>query len=336
MNGKQEYPPSTRPPSKPKKKARWFWPAIGVLLCVFTAATIQRNRIRAHFWARQLAETQDPGQQAYYLASLAAVGHSAAGAIEALARHELPQNRALAVVALARLPEQSGLDELARLVGDADREVAESAALSLAFMEGVEPVQALLRAIASDSPTTAAAAAAALSRIDPPDALGALCTAASSHPHPLVRAQALESLAVCFTPAKPPLPRSPPGPQLDDTGESPSPADLRPPHTCDPVGVMVTALSDQGRFSGLLSLERQVALAAAAANRHAVPSSAVTPSPPLEPDGRTVAQVAALSLGTLTGKKFDHPTPITAADRARLVAQCRQWLADRQAAETDD
>jgi hypothetical protein len=307
-----------------------------VLLCVFVGAIIQRDLIRAHWWAIQLAKTQDPDRRAYYLASLAAVGRSAIGAIDGLAHHERPETRALAVVALARLPEQAGLDELARLLGDADQDVADSAALSLAFMQTAQPRRVLTEAAPSAAPTTAAAATAALSRVDAPEALAALCAAATEHPHPQVRAQAVESLAVWIMSAQPAARPPPPGRSASGAGHSQPAAEVRPPPPCDPVSVMVAALGDQAEFTGLLALERQIANAAAAADRHVVTPSGIPFSPSAEPAGRTVAEVAAAGLGRMTGRKFDHRVPTTPADRARLVAQCRQWLANRQAAETGE
>lgn len=301
----------------------WFWLAIGVFVCLFAVVIHQRNRIRAHWWGARLAETttEDPTMQAYYLASLAAVGDSATGAINRLARHERADVRALAVVALARLPDGHGLEDLRRLLEDDDRDVAESAALSLAFMSGDgagdRSLQVLTEAASSDKPMSAAAAIAALSRIHTADALEPLCGAAAGHLKPLVRAQAVESL----------------GAWLRTSPRHGSPTTTRPVGDSDPVSVLVAALSDQGTFSGRLSLERQIDAAEAAMNEHSDAQATGESSGHAASKRRTVAEVAAASLGALTGRTFDHQVERTTAQQADLITQCHRRLVERAAAE---
>ncbi|MBN2561165.1 MAG: HEAT repeat domain-containing protein [Phycisphaerae bacterium] len=380
----EEAPGVAARPAPPEGRSWWFWLTIGVLVCLFFVAVHHRDRIRAHWWASQLASADDTETQAYYLGLLVAVGDSAEGAVKRLARHECAEVRALAVVVLARLPDDGGFDELRRLLWDTDRDVAESAALSLAFMDGGRGLGALIEATAFDQtpshnlpcrrcpahdetpagrrchslgtgsrPTAAAAAGvAALSRIKSAEAVKALCNAAARHPHPLVRAQAVESLAACIAAdqtTSPPCHRVewlPPAsrPALGPGASQPA-ADRQPARAaadgdpipagadCDPIGVLVAALSDQAEFHGELSLERQIRAAMAAVGPNAREWAAAAPAGTAAPVVRTVSQIAADHLGRLTGMQFDHHVARTAAEQAELAVRCRYELARRAAGD---
>lgn len=299
---------------------RWFWLTIALLVCSAAAALHQRNRIRAHWWVTRLVNnpSADPAAQAYCLASLAAVGDQAAGAVQRLARHDRSEVRALAVVVLARWPGEDSLDELRHLMADADPDVAESAALSLAFLGGTGPTRRLIDAVGADQPSVAMAAAAALSRSDSPEALTTLCDLASRHPRPRVRAQAVESLAAWTANAL--LGRA----QASGDGEA-LPRAFGHPATRHPIDVLVDALDDQATFQGHLSLERQIASAALAAGDRE--NNAASDGLPEE---RTVAQIAADALERLTGLQCDPSVSTTAAQRAQLADRCRRLMGQRQ------
>lgn len=322
----------------PRHRLGWFWPAIGVLVCLFVIVIHQRDRIRAHWWATQLANVDDLEKRAYCLASLAAAGESATGAVQRLARHESAEVRALAVIALARLPGERGVTGLGCLMGDADRDVAESAAVSLAFHDNTAALGLLLEAAASDDRPSATAAVAALSHVASAAALEALCDAATEHSCPLVRAQAVESLAasIMAEEAKPRLPTTRP---VRGSDPSPSEAGRDPTEYArdrDPIAVLVAALNDPAVFNGSLSLERQIAAAGAAVQKTAGRKAVDQPSESAMAGQRTVAQVAAKSLAMLTGKTLDGQAARSDVEQAELAAQCRRWLVERRAARSGD
>ncbi len=299
---------------------RWFWPCIIALVCLFFLVIYQRNTIRAHWWAAQLAEAKNLTDQAYYLASLAAVGDSAAGAVRRLARDEDASARALAVIATARLPGRRAVDGLRRLMADADREVAESAAVHLAFMaDRSEALDALITGTASEHPRTAVAATAALSRVGAPRVTGALRQAAIEHPEPLVRAQAVESMIALMTA------------DLTDTDTDAT--------SCGPVresiAVLVAAVNDQATFAGRLALERQVDEATAFIRRSSQTGSPGSPEKPSDQAERTVAQIAADGLARLTGRTIEHQIPRTPTQQAEFVNDCCRWTEERRSADLD-
>jgi hypothetical protein len=302
-----EHPgPSPETPTH-RGGTRWFWPAIIVMVAAFIIVVCQRGQIRSRWWAWQLTRSNDLTQQAHYLGLLIGAGDAGAGAVDSLARYPRAEVRALAVVALAKLRGERGIAGLRRLLTDEDADVAESAAVSLAFLKDQQGLGSLVEAVERGSPTAAAAALAALPRIASPVAMDTLCRTASDHAVARVRAQAVESLAAW----------------LMAGGESEN-------LPCDPVGVLVAALEDPGKFPGVLSLERQIASAELMTNRPiAREGSASPPAVPSCCSLRTVGEVAAGYLERLTGRKFEPAAGRTAADCAELAEQCRTWLRER-------
>ena len=303
----------------PTAKSRWPALAIVVLLCVFSAVMLHRNNLRAHWWAARLAAAEDLRSRGYYIASLTAVGDAACGAIHRLAADSRPEIRALAIPAMARLSEKARLAELDVLLSDVDDDVRESAATALAFMGNDAATRILIDGVQSGGSAAAASCVAALGRLSSPDALGAVCKAAASHSDPAVRAQAVESLAACVT--------------IEALGEQGIAASARP--SCDPILVLVSALTDQAIFTTHLALERQIAtVAAAVSSKAAPPPDKITrfrleDAPHAGPAApRTVAEVAAHWLTSLTG----HPiTPVDpgSSGPAELADQCRQWIVEK-------
>ena len=299
--------------AKVGQRSPWlFRAAVVVLIGLSLLVVIERNRIRAYWWAWQLTRTDDAAAQAYYVGSLSAVGDAATDAVERLARDERPEIRSLSIIVLARLPHGGGVNGLGTLLGDRDQDVAESAALSLAFIEGGaaagQAQRLLIDAVASDDSRRACAAAAALSRVNSEPAIVALANAARRHAEPLVRAQAIESLAASLGAGR--MTRQP----------------LPPPTAeCDPLGVLVAALSDEGTFTGGLSLERQMASASGFAGaRTGVPMPATEPA--TLSAGRTVGDVAAENLARLTGQPIEPRETWTPEEQAQVLKQCREAL----------
>jgi HEAT repeat protein len=278
------------------------------------------NNLRAHWWATRLAAAEDLKSRAYYVASLTAVGDAACGAIHRLAKDPRPEVRSLAIPAMIRLSEKSRLIELSGLLADADADVRESAATALAFMGADAATRLLIEHAESPQGSSAAACVAALGRLSSPDALAAVCKAAASHADPFVRAQAVESLAACAT--------------IASLGDQ----DGAPPFrsSSDPILVLVSALGDRAIFTGHLALERQIATVSTAMSSKAAPSrekiakfrlESTPPPAPAAP--RTVAEIAASWLSSLTGRQI-APADLGDSGPAELADQCRRWIAERR------
>jgi hypothetical protein len=283
--------------------------SICILVVLFGAAILYRNPIRAHYWAARLADSGDISTQGYYLACLANLGESAHGAAQRLARHPQAHVRSLAVFVLQRLPPESCIDDLASLLADADEAVRESAATALGFKGSPQAVRVLCSAARSDDGNRAAAAAAALGRVESPAAVDALCEAAKTHRVALVRAQALEALTDAIL--------------SGDSGQGVSTKAHAAPTSrpqCDPLAILVNALSDGGTFSGVLSLERQ----RRGAERFAGASTRPAPA-----EARRVREAAAAFLSTLTGRPVEWEGPWSDERKQATVEQCRQWIAAR-------
>lgn len=297
------------------QSARRRWPLALVLLFCCLVIIHQRNRIRAYWWSSCLVRTDDLGARGYYLASLAAVGDKAAGAIERLSRNEDPEVRALAIYPLKSLPAEAAMETLHRLLNDSDRDVRESAAVALVFMSSAG-ARAVLRETAASEEPGAAEAVSALGRSQDAADLEALCQALARHPSPAVRAQAAESLAARL---------------MEETvrGESEAPAVA--PHGCDAFLALVQSLADDATFSGLLSLEREIAAAAGFAQRQGRSAFAADRAPgPAPPPRRTVADVAAKGLSSLTGRALVPRKDRSAVQQATLAAWCRRIYRQRR------
>lgn len=304
-----------------------FVSAILVLLTLFAAAMIERNRLRSHWWAWRLTQTDDPRQQAYYLASLAAVGDSAIGAVDRLAHDEEPLVRSLAVVALAALPDAAGMDGLGGLLSDPDAEVRASASLCLAFLvddpeAGPQALGLLHKAAGQPETGPALAATAALSHVSAPDALKTLGHAAATHPSAWVRAQAVESLAAITSSLQ-----APPNQPTSASAEEAPTSDRRFPQvgSGDVIDALAASLLDEGRFTGTLALEQEIERAAA----FAAPSARARPSA-ADPIERTVANIAAAGLSALTGRRIEPADGPAIGTPTVFAARCREWIIERR------
>ncbi len=314
--------------AKPKHRGPIFFPAaLTIMLGLFAFVVLQRDRLRAHYWAYRLVRADDLPQRAQYLNGLLSLGGSAAGAVEGLAEHESPDVRLLALAALRAMPEKTTNEIAGRLVFDPDREVREAAALTLAFSDSKAALRALYLWARSQPDETAAAAVAALARCAQLKAAETLCGVLSEHPSPLVRAQAAESLAEWLG-------------GLD--GESDAIASLVPQH--DPFRTLVEALSDEATFDGLLALERDIAAAAAFVQQQgyaldAEAGKGTQPAPSSgthtggatgfrfssgeQPQLRRVGDVAAEGLARLTGEKINPTAESPVDDPAAFAEHCR-------------
>lgn len=284
---------------------------IAVMVAAFAMVVWQRNRIRAEWWARKLAEAQSLDEKAYYMTSLLAVGESAHGAIARLARHESAEVRSLAVVLLARTTIDLQRSELPRLMDDADQEVRELAASTLVLTGDEQCCREVMRALQGRSFSRTRAAAAALSRAPPRDVVGALSDAARQHEDPATRAQAIESLALLL--------------QAEAGGRSPRTASSPVTFAELGIGSLVDGLLDQGLFEGRLAAER----AADAATRFVEskrPEFVAVGAETRPAKPRRVCEVAQAWVRELTGGKvvMDDPAADPSALAARILIAMRQ------------
>ena len=297
----------------PRSLRRWWPPALVLLICCL-AVIHQRNRIRAYWWASRLVQTEDLGARGYYLASLAAVGEMATGAIERLSRNEDPEVRVLAIFPLKSLPQEDALPVLRRLLDDSDMDVRESAAVALAFMSS-PGARAVLRETAVSQAKGAATAAGALGRSQDPSDMETLCQVLAQHPSPAVRAQAAESIAALLL-------------GEDDPGEAEAAAAM--PDGCDPFLALVHGLADGAMFAGSLSLEREVAAAARFVRRQGRRVEGVgSAQDSASAARRRVADVAAKGLSSLTGRVVTPLAEQSAAQQAVFADRCRRWYLQR-------
>lgn len=298
--------------SEPRRRGQpfWFWAVLVAMLLAFGFVLVERNVIRSHWWAHRLAACDDISQQAYYINALLNVGDAASGAVRWMTSHERADVRAAAVLILGQGGSPTQIAELARMLADADREVRESVARTLAFLDRPEAANTLIEATMSDKAEIATAAAAGLSRVDSPDAACNLCRVIGRHPNAVVRAQAVESLAAML---------------MTSAGETQH--DVA--SACDPVAGLVAALHDQGAFRGSLALEREIdAARGVAVSGNATGAEEHITKPEASPS-RRVSEIARQSIAMLLGEQFETPSPAAPEASAKLAGLLRLRIADR-------
>ncbi len=287
---------------------RAFRICLVALVAMFALVLIERNQIRSHWWAWRLQGATDLATQGYYLASLAGVGDAAFGAVSHLARSDRSDVRGFAVYALQKMPPESASVELGRLLTDTELDVREAAATALVFAEHDSTTQMLIHAAGSVNADEAAAAVAALGRINSESSLSAICYAARSHRSALVRAQALEAITD----------------QLITSVEAPPTS--RPSSGCPMIYTLIDALPDDARFQGLLSLERQKRSAAQFLGSRI----ATKPVEDQLPADRAVGTIAAAFLTEISGEAVNGPCPVDPILRQRLWNNCFLGLVGRK------
>ncbi|GMU34512.1 MAG: HEAT repeat domain-containing protein [Planctomycetia bacterium] len=285
-----------------------FYLILAAMVVAFLVVVLQRNSIRARYWAYQLKQTDDFAEQAYYIACLASIGDAATESVESLVWDSRNEVRMLAI------PASQGLTPRIRhelvlyaLILDDDEELQASAATAIALSHWKPGEQFLIAISQSPSESTACAAAGGLSRIDSAAAVDALCSIIQTHKSPKVRAQAVESLAGHLQPSL--VNRD------AMTGK------------LDPISVMVQALGDSGEFTGKLAAEREIETVSSAVT--ARKGLRVATSAPSASAARTVASVAAGVLTDLTGETIE-PIPADFAAPSRLVERCKSLIAQRR------
>lgn len=284
------------------------------MVFLFAMVVVQRQRILAQWWVHRLKETTDAAEQAYYVACLASVGDDGAGAIEKLGQYPRSEIRALVIPASQGLSDGRRFSLLRVRLGDSDYDVRLSAATALAFLNYDPTHSFLIGQMNSPAPEIVTAAASGLARVSTPDAVAALCEAASRHWNAWVRAQAIESLGQQF---------------VSDASAALTSRPADDEEDCDPVAALVKALSDQGLFSRRLALEAEIdGVARALTASRGIPAE---PATSRSTDGRrSVAQVAAGTLTTLTGHTLAPQAEMSGEEQTLLAQQCRRWIAERR------
>ena len=173
-----------------------------------------------------------------------------------------------------------------------------------------EATVVLREAVASENENRAAAAALALGRIDAPRAWRSLCKAIADHPSPRVRAQATESLAGHLS-----TPRNRNATMQAETAEIETHA----------FRALVLALADQATFAGRLGIERSIDNARAFARQSGYPP----PSPSTTPGARSVADIAARCLSSLTGQAITPKADSNRTEQADFADRCNRWYRQR-------
>lgn len=281
---------------------RWWFPLTLIfLIALFAVVVIQRDRIRAHWWAYRLAHDDSVSQRGYYLSCIAAVGTAGTGAIESLTQANDPDVRSLAIFALRNLAEDRGIPGLAHLLADADQDVREAAALGLAFKNSPAATEALRTGSTNANPRIATAALTGLARLETAEAISYLCAAPAKQLDPFVRAQAAESLGEYLLSAR--------GNGIE---EKPKESDIRPA-----IVALMTALSDNAMFTGELSLERQIRVASSFASAR--------PEPSAKAKQRKVSDIAAHWLSKITDHEIPPTTTQPATPIAELADQYYEW-----------
>lgn len=287
---------------------------LAAILVMFALLLAGRNHLRAYWWATRLASTTDVKAQGYYLACLAGLGDAAAGPVASLARHRRSDVRMLSIYALQKMPLETAVPELARLLDDPVESVRDAAATALVFTESKYAIDVLIGSTASANPTLAATAVAALGRASTPDAIRAVRTVSRVHASPLVRAQALEALIDSLQTD----PLDAPTSRLEEWTLS--------------IEALVTALADEAAFSEMLSLERQQA----AAERFVATRTTTQRADKGAGFRRSVAEVAATYLSELSGQTVQPGFIADPAERDKLIQRCLSELAKRRSADVSN
>lgn len=291
-----------------RRQPVWFIAAITLLVIGFLAVVVLRDQIRAHWFAYKLKNTTRLDERTYYISALTSIGDKAAGPIRSIAADNDPNLRILAVFALKSLTDNESVFCLAKMLSDSDESVREAAATALALSAEQRAGIAYDLLIAAILPRhfpvheqVQIVVASAMARMEPSLSCWALEQAYHESKFPKVRAQIIESLgamAKSYAGATDQLV----GPYVD-RNSSPAPDRMPYKTDCDLFGTLVSGLSDQDKFAGLLSLEREIA-----AVTGYVAGSSGTPAVndlPFDPSNRKVSDVARKVLFELTGREIE-------------------------------
>lgn len=291
----------------PKRRPAWrFWAIIAVMVAVWGTAMLLRWEIRTRWWAHRLGTAATATERAEYAARLAAVGERAVPAVEHLLTHHDPDVR-LQVVLIARSYRgEPSRRVLLTALNDAAPEVRDAAAIGLALLGDAAATAALIDILNGRDEGAAVSAAAALQRVDAPDAIRALRDAArgiAGGERLPVRAQAMDSLGL-----------------IGDVAAVP---------------MLIEALTDERPLTSPPASDRllQRVLGSSSVDWRRLgidPTSAPTVAVP-----ETVAEVAARALERIAGESFGYRLADPPDRKAAVVRMYRQWWETHRAASSE-
>lgn len=172
--------------------------AIGVCLVVVVCAVavIQRDRLRAWWWTRQMLAAIDAEQRRAYQTLLTAMGDDAAPSLLPLLKNERADVRSAATGMLIRATGSDVRAALMAALSDPDATVRDEAAHVLAFAHGEAALADLAREAFNTHDCTALAICVAVGRMETDAAGRILSDILRHHPQAEVRAQAAELLGL--------------------------------------------------------------------------------------------------------------------------------------------
>jgi len=276
-----------------KRRVRGFWAFIFLMLLASCALLIQRSRIRAHWWAWRLENSQNSAEISYFSGCLAGVGPRATSAVAPLLCSGREEIRMAAVWIMARLDDPGARAALFDSLGDSDIEFRAFAAIQLGMVADRACADHLAEEARRGEAPRAIAATLALEKSRFASADATLQELAVHGRFPQVRAQAIDSL----------------GRRRSETAR----------------GTLVSCLSDETVLDGELlgELRDQHALAALSTRY------AANPTPSTGPSNRRIRDIAAEALIRLTGADCGYRTlaagPVLARSDLERLKAC--WTA---------
>lgn len=181
--------------SPPRRQSLPFRIVVAVLLLAFVAVVVERRALRAWWWVRQLKQTSQPQELAYYSAGIISCGADAVPSLRTLAREPREDLRTAAMLMLGRIPGSRAAEILIGGLSDEAVGVRTAAAVSLGMQTDAAGLADVRRLATGDNPRTAEAAVFALERMADPSVSSDLRRIAADAKRPAaVRAQAIDSL----------------------------------------------------------------------------------------------------------------------------------------------
>jgi hypothetical protein len=275
--------------------------SIAVLVAIWAVAMLNRQTLRAHYYAIRLTHSSDSVVHAYYFPRLCAMGDAAVGAAARLLANQDAGLRIVAVGVLHHARSDRARTLLLKALDDPDEEVRDLAVLGLAFFHDLRATEPLMKMLSTPAEHPALEAAVALERIGGNQAVDALINAARTHPMIDVRAQSIDSLG-----------------RLGAVDAIDPLIDLLVDET--PVGF--EAASDR---AARRALER----AGLELNRRGITSRPVSSQPP---QFRTIADVADQALRRITRESFDFRSTDPPDRKQNAIQLWRLWARQRRQA----
>ena len=175
----------------------WFVSALALLVLLWLLAMFFRMELRAQWWAYRLTRAAGVADRQYYLVRLAAIGDESLGAVGRLLGDSRAEVRSMGITVLGYCKGPAASEFLLAALGDADPEVAATAALELALRpEAAALVPRLAAILEGGGSAPAWGACVALERMGGPAAEQVLLTALPKVSDADVRAQIIDSLGM--------------------------------------------------------------------------------------------------------------------------------------------